>query len=53
MRDSIRSMQALLDDAEGNVASRERFLRTEDASRCEFCNFRKVCWPEWPKREAE
>jgi len=48
MRDSIRLMLEHLSDPAANRAEFERFPQTEDRRVCEQCNFRRVCWPEWP-----
>jgi CRISPR/Cas system-associated exonuclease Cas4 (RecB family) len=50
MRASIRDMRALLADPEQNLAMENAFPRVDDALVCERCNFRKICWPEWPER---
>jgi CRISPR/Cas system-associated exonuclease Cas4 (RecB family) len=48
MRESIRGMKVLLTDPEKNVADIERFAQTDDRAICARCNFRRLCWPEWP-----
>jgi CRISPR/Cas system-associated exonuclease Cas4 (RecB family) len=50
IRGSIRDMRALLADPELNLAVEEAFPKTEDRAICEHCNYRKVCWPDWPAR---
>ncbi len=52
MRASIEAMKALLTDPEGNLAERERFEQTSDTAVCERCNFRRLCWPDWPRTGA-
>ena len=52
IRASIRAMKALLADPEGNVARIEDFPQTENRAECAHCNFRRICWPDWPDREA-
>jgi hypothetical protein len=42
MRESIASMKARLDDADANVASKERFEATPGHA-CRSCNYRGVC----------
>ena len=49
MRASMRGMRDLLADPERNLAVEDDFPRTENLARCEHCNFRKVCRPEWPE----
>ncbi len=48
MRDSIREMKALLTDPDENTARIERFAQTADRAVCARCNFRRLCWPDWP-----
>ena len=50
MRASIHGMRSLLSDPEQNVADEDAFPRIDDPLVCERCNYRKVCWPEWPER---
>lgn len=41
--ESAAAMRALLDDAEGNVASEDRFALTDNERLCRRCGFRRVC----------
>jgi len=52
MRASIHGMRSLLSDPGQNVADEDAFPRIDNAEVCERCNFRKICWPEWPERFA-
>lgn len=45
---SIRDMKLLLDNAEENIASEEKFAYTENTHTCRSCQFKKVC-PKWDK----
>lgn len=48
IRRSIAAMRALLEDPAGNDAVEESFDRTENRDTCSLCNYRRMCWPEWP-----
>jgi CRISPR/Cas system-associated exonuclease Cas4 (RecB family) len=48
MRRSIGGMRDRLEDPEANEAVMDRFEQTDDRFVCSHCNFRRVCWPEWP-----
>ncbi len=52
IRSSIDQMQGLLTDVEANEAEMDRFPQTDDVRTCERCNYRKLCWPEWPERSS-
>lgn len=43
---SVRDMRMLLDDADANAATEDRFAYTSGESACRYCNYRKVC-PRW------
>ena len=48
IQNSIAAMKSLLDDPAKNTASESKFEKTTDHVVCRSCNFRKVCWPDWP-----
>lgn len=48
IRASIEEMKLLLTDPARNLADQARFPQTDDLSACGRCNFRRICWPEWP-----
>ena len=50
MRESIHGMRSLLSDPQQNVADEDAFPRIDDPAVCERCNYRKICWPQWPER---
>jgi CRISPR/Cas system-associated exonuclease Cas4 (RecB family) len=52
MRASIHGMRSLLSDPEQNMGDEDAFPRIDDPMVCERCNYRKICWPEWPERFA-
>ncbi len=52
MRESIGAMRALLTDPAENTAEKERFARTADRAVCTRCNFRRLCWPDWPATDS-
>jgi hypothetical protein len=45
IRGSMKDMQGLLDDPEGNVANEDRFKKVERSDVCLKCNFFRVCKP--------
>jgi CRISPR/Cas system-associated exonuclease Cas4 (RecB family) len=49
IRSSISAMKERLSDPEANRAEMERFEQTENRDLCARCNYRRVCWPEWPE----
>jgi hypothetical protein len=52
IRQSISEMKCLLSDPARNRADPTRFPRADGLSACGRCNFRRICWPEWPPPEA-
>lgn len=51
VRTSAAAMRALLDDAEANTASEERFPLAEGDAPCRWCGFRRAC-PRWAGADA-
>ncbi len=46
IRKSISEIKDLLDDPKANTATEEKFERTTVESNCNFCNYKKHCFPD-------
>ena len=46
VKDNINMLKSHLSDPDNNIALIEDHPMTEDKSKCTFCNFNKVCYPE-------
>lgn len=44
INESIAIMKSCLQDSTGNIALMADFPRTEDERKCDFCNFKKICF---------
>ena len=51
IRNSIREMLDSLDDVKTNRAEIDSFPKTDNRITCSRCNFRRLCWPDWPDTE--
>lgn len=49
IRGSIAAMKGLLVDPESNRAVMNDFPQTENRLTCRRCNYRRLCWPNWPE----
>jgi len=46
IKDSISNMQAILTDTKVNQAEESNFPKTEDRRKCNYCNFKKICFSQ-------